>query len=205
MLFTLNQEETVKSTNEGSLKAKTAKAIAKKIKIDDVLNKVFPTIENGADYPFSTGAQWSTHDLVFHILSIIGPAEMTACTWSVAESVNSKLVDALEKGLITKISFLVDWRVQVRNPSFLAVAKQRFSDIRVSSCHAKAFTLINNSFSISCVCSSNFTNNPRIEAGHLSTSPIIANFHKEWIMAEINNAKPFGVDMRKISTHDERK
>jgi len=93
---------------------------------------------------------------------------------------------------------------KVRTPSFLAVARQQFADIRVSSCHAKAFALINDSWAISCVGSANFTNNPRIEAGHISTARNVAEFHADWIRAEIANAAPFGVDMRKAGKRDGR-
>jgi hypothetical protein len=57
---------------------------------------------------------------------------------------------------------------------------------------------------ISVVGSANFTSNPRIEAGHISTNPQTADFHAAWMMAEINNAAPFGVDMRKKGKADGR-
>jgi len=70
--------------------------------------------------------------------------------------------------------------------------------------HTRGGWLINDSWAISCVGSANFTNNPRIEAGHISTARNVAEFHADWSRAEIANAAPFGVDMRKAGKRDGR-
>lgn len=171
---------------------------------DAALRDAFPRIERGMDYPFASGGDWSTHDLLFHLLQIIGPAALTAATWSVAEHAAQKLIAALDEGSLTDIKFLVDWRVQVRTPGFMTLAKRHFTDIRVSSTHAKVFVLRNDEWNLSLVGSANLTNNPRIEAGHLSTNPDTANFHADWIEREIQNAAPFGMDMRKRGKKDGR-
>ena len=165
--------------------------------IEAILEDVFGTIQQGYEYPFATGALWSTHDLMGYILRQIGPAHITFATWSVAVAACDRLVSMQTKGEILSISDLVDWRVQVRTPGVMTLAKHAFSDIRVSSCHAKAFIMQNDEWDISIIGSANLTNNPRIECGHMSTSATVANFHKSWILAELNNSKPFGMDMRK--------
>lgn len=169
------------------------------------IGEAFGRFEQGRDYPYASGGDWSTTELVAYMLEQTGPAELIAATWSVAEHAAVKLNAMIEDGRLTAVEMLVDWRVQVRTPSFLAVARQKFSDIRVSSCHAKAFVVRNDEWALSCVGSANFTNNPRIEAGHISTSREVAHFHTEWIRAEIQNAAPFGVDMRKAGKRDGRK
>jgi len=187
-----------------SLKLKTT-TIHKFCKIDSKLNEVFDDFEKGYDYSYVSGAEWSTHDLIRFLISKIGPAELTAATWSVASHAAIRLIDMLKKKDFTAINMLVDWRVQVRTPDFLALARMNFANISVTSCHAKVFVLQNDNWSVSVVGSANFTNNPRIEAGHISTNVDTANFHKKWIMSEIKKAAPFGVDMRKVGKKDGRK
>jgi hypothetical protein len=66
------------------------------------------------------------------------------------------------------------------------------ADIRLTTCHAKIVVLQNQQWSVAIVGSANFTNNPRIEAGIVSTERAVGDFHRDWMLAEIANAKPFG-------------
>ena len=190
-------------TTESAIQTTTTAQNPKISPIDAILEDVFGTIKQGHDYPFATGALWSTHELMAYILRQIGPAHIVFSTWSIATSACDRLISMQSSGEILSISALVDWRVQVRTPGVLTLAKHAFSNIRVSSCHAKAFVMQNDNWNISIVGSANLTNNPRIECGHMSTSKTVADFHKSWIIAEINNSKPFGMDMRKAK-HDGR-
>lgn len=199
MLFELQPPPT------SAAEIKTRQQMARLCKTQERLESAFGEIKQGRDYPYATGAEWSTHDLIIYLLEQIGPAQLTAATWSVAEHAAHKLIGLMDEGKLTSIEMLVDWRVQVRTPAFMPIARSKFSRIHVSSCHAKSFTLTNENWAISCVGSANFTNNPRIEAGHLSTSREAADFHRRWIIAEIEKAAPFGVDMRKIGKNDGRK
>jgi len=182
----------------------SSKQAARLCKIRERLESAFGCFQAGTDYPYASGAEWSTHDLIVYMLDQIGPAHLTAATWSVAEHAAHKLIGLLESRQLLSVSMLVDWRVQVRTPGFLPIARSKFSRIHVSSCHAKCFVLHNDAWHLSCVGSANFTNNPRIEAGHISTSSETAEFHRRWIMDEITKAAPFGADMRKIGKKDGR-
>lgn len=195
----------LQKTGGRSAVVRSSKQSPKICRADIAVSEAFPKIEHGMDYPYCSGGEWSTHDLIFFLLSKIGPSNLTAATWSVSEAATHKLIEKMEDGLITGTHFLVDWRVRVRTPAFLAVAKHRFSDVRVGNCHAKIFVLDNPGWTVSVVGSANFTNNPRIEAGHLSTNEVIGNFHKNWIISEINRAEPFGCDMNAIGKADGRK
>jgi hypothetical protein len=122
----------------------------------------------------------------------------------VSEKASIELKGAMNAGRLLSVNFLVDWRVRVRCPSFLAIAKMHFSRVRVSNCHAKVFVLENEEWCVSVVGSANFTSNPRIEAGHVSTNPVVGVFHKNWILEEINTCRPFGCDMDKRGSKDGR-
>jgi hypothetical protein len=197
MLFDIKKTEYATAAKAGTISPRLISARS-------VVSAAFPVIEPETEYPFATGAEWSTHDLISHILETTGPAHLVACRWSMEAHAAEKLMILLGAGNLLSVSMLVDWRVQVRNPHALKLGEMNFAKIRVTSCHAKVFCLHNDTWSVSCVGSANFTNNPRIEAGHLSTSKKITDFHRAWILEEIDNAKPFGIDMRKAG-HDGRK
>jgi hypothetical protein len=180
------------------------KADPKLCKVAAALEAAFPTFERGKDYPFCTASEWSTHNLIFHLLKFTGPCHLVAATWSVSEKATVLLKYALERKQILSVRFLVDWRVRVRTPAFMALSKQGFGVVRVSNCHAKAFVLHNDDWSVSSVGSANFTNNPRIEAGHISTNPAVSAFHIRWINAEIERQEPFGMDLNNQGKSDTR-
>jgi hypothetical protein len=184
-------------TNEKAISIETAKSDCRIYSAQSKVASAFGTIEQGKDYPFASGSLWSTHDILRYILGFAGPCSLTMATWSIATAAADLLVDWKRSGLLNSVAMLVDWRVQVRTPGVLTLAKEHFTDIRVTCCHAKAFVMQNDTWNISLIGSANLTNNPRIECGHLSTSKTVADFHKSWILAEIANAKPFGLDMRK--------
>lgn len=156
------------------------------------LPELFPVFSKNTSYHFATAGLWSTHDLVFHILDIIGPAKLTFATWSMTEAPAQMIMSGLNSGFITKLNALFDVRIRVRNPQTFDYIKNNIGQhCRISSCHAKVSVLENDDWSVSIVGSANYTNNPRIEAGVISTDPSVANFHTDWIKREIANAKPF--------------
>jgi hypothetical protein len=184
-------------TTQSAISVKTSAQSPRLATVQKTIKEAFGRICQGHDYPYASGALWSTHDILEYILAQIGPADLTLCTWSVSIAAAEKLLQWKNAGTLRSVKMLVDWRVQVRTPGMMELAKKNSVDMRVSSCHAKAFILQNAEWSISMVGSANLTNNPRIECGHISTSEQVCNFHKAWILAEIENAKPFGIDMRR--------
>ena len=65
------------------------------------------------------------------------------------------------------------------------------NDIKAAKCHAKVTVIQNETWGISIVSSANYTRNPRIEAGVICNSKEIAEFHKNWIVNELNNTSDF--------------
>lgn len=158
----------------------------------DKCRQVIGKISMGDCIHYVSMGEWSLHDLVFHLLSITGPAEITMATWSVSEDAVRLMLKNIEHGLIKKLSLLLDWRVKVRRPEVLSLVKSNITEIRESSCHAKLAVIENDGWQICIVGSANLTNNPRIEAGVIHADKNAADFHKKWMDAEIRNADPFG-------------
>ena len=157
----------------------------------ETLDQCWPVLTPGQQIHYATAGLWSSHDLLFHLLAQTGPARVWIATWSMTEEPVRMLVQGIESALIQELHLLLDVRVQVRNPSVLAFARLQATRARTSICHAKVTVIENNNWAISIVGSANYTNNPRIEAGVMGEGRQTADFHRQWIDAELQKANPF--------------
>ena len=148
-------------------------------------------VRPGESIHYATAGDWSTHDLLLHLIGQIGPAHVTASTWSISEPAVRHLVRALADGRILSLRMLVDWRVGQRSPEALQLARANAARLAMVNCHAKVSVLCNDRWSIAVVGSANYTNNPRIEAGVIAVDEAVAAFHRGWIEAELAGARPF--------------
>ncbi len=169
-------------------KEKTTTALGK---ITERVQEVIGAVAMGDTIHYVSLAEWSMHDLLFHLLRQTGPADVYVATWSVSEDAVRQLIAKVNDGSIRKISGVFDWRVKLRNPEALALAKFNIADIRLTTCHAKVTVIENDHWSIVIVGSANYTNNPRIEAGVISCDKTAAEFHKTWMLEELKRSDPF--------------
>jgi hypothetical protein len=161
----------------------------------DTLAELLPVIERGRSYHYASAGLWSVHDLLFHLLRQTGPADVWIATWSMTEDSVRMLVQGLESGLLRSMRLLIDARVTRRNASAYAFVQAHADQVRVTACHAKVTVIQNDDWAISINGSPNYTNNPRIESGVVTTDPAVASFHRDWIEAEMSKLKPFGSDL----------
>lgn len=176
-----NPEEQFEPTGEMMVRERTTEPLTIMAKGMKKLEELFPQLHPDRDLHFMSHGEWSTHELIMHLLTKIGPADLYFTTWSLKEYPVRLLMGALENKQLLSITALLDARVRVRNPEVLHLAKAQFTKIREYDCHAKVFVLENSQWKISLVGSANMTNNPRVEACVLSTHPDVAAFHKSWI------------------------
>lgn len=172
----------------------TAQAFAEnfvKCTVRQALVDCFPDIRQGYSYDFVSLSEWSTHEMVFHLLSLIGPANLYVATWSMSETPARMLVEAMQTGVIGELHCLFDYRIKVRYPSVHDYVKQHFTTCGIGNSHAKVTVLMNDEWAIRIVGSSNYTNNPRIEAGVLSAGRAVSELHRDWILAELRGENPF--------------
>lgn len=183
--------EEKKEPKSRSLKTKSKK-IDKKIGLENsICSDVIGKLEKDSIIQFVTKGEWSTHDLIFHILNQIGSAELTIATWSVTSPVVSQIANMIDKGMITKLDGLFDWRMKVRCPEAEQFMKFNCANIRLVNCHAKVTVIKNDNWSITIVGSANLTNNPRIESGVIFTDKETADFNLEWMRGELKDGKRF--------------
>lgn len=161
----------------------------------DTLTELLPIIERGHSYHYASAGLWSVHDLLFHLLRQTGPADVWIATWSMTEDSVRMLVQGLESGLLRSMRLLIDARVTRRNAAAYAFVTAHADQVRVTACHAKVTVIQNEQWAISINGSPNYTNNPRIESGVVTTDPAVAGFHRDWIEAEMSKLKPFGAEL----------
>ncbi len=159
----------------------------------DEIAKVIGVPKMGQCIHFTTGGRWSAHNLLHYLIGFTGPVKIWLSTYTISEDAVRLLSNMLDAGSIIELHALIDKRFDGRNPRAMQFAKQRFNNLKLRDCHAKVTVLFNDEWAISMVGSANYSNNPRIERGTLFCSHQAASFDKNWIEAEINNEKPFGV------------
>lgn len=140
-----------------------------------------------------TRSSWSTPHLIDHLIRQIGPAEVYVSTWSVKEQAVRTLLRLLDSGAITRLHGLFDERIRVQCPQAHQLIESQLTDIRLTKIHAKLTVLINNAWAVGISASANLTRNPRIESYVISSHRAIAEFYRDTIVAELNEANPFSI------------
>lgn len=161
----------------------------------DKAREVIGNLNQGDIIHYVTAGEWSMHELLDHVLKQSGPAVVYTASWSISEDGCRYLLKLVESGAITELKMLFDWRIKVRTPAVLALAKLNCAEVKLSQCHAKVTSILRKKLSCAIVGSANYTNNPRIEAGVIDCSASAAEFHKTWIESAFTTADPF--EMRK--------
>ena len=150
----------------------------------DVIADVLGTIKQKEVIHLVSAGAWSTHELLMYLLGITGPARVLIATWTMTETPARSILDAMQAGLITDMKCIMDVRME-KKPAVLQLAKFNMSQVRLSQSHAKVFVIQNDEWGISVSGSMNFTENPRIEQGVISTNKAIAEFHSHWMHHEM--------------------
>ena len=131
--------------------------------------------------------------VIAHLADQIGPVDLMFATWSVSDASLARLLTAIQKGAIRSCRAIFDWRVKVRKPNAHTMISAALpnADIRLTSSHAKVYIMRNGDRAITVVSSANLTSNPRIEASVITDNIDVYEWHKQWMEAELSNAKPF--------------
>lgn len=156
----------------------------------DVQN-AFPNLTKDTIRHFFTCGHWSSHELLYHILQMTGPAKVMISVWSISETAARLLIDLLENGLITELTAVLDYRSKNRHPGAYQLANHSFTKLNTMVCHAKITVIQNEQWDVTINGSANYTNNPRPEAGYVDTHKTTAEFYATYIQQMINNSNPF--------------
>lgn len=151
------------------------------------------SIEHNRHYHFSTGGQWSMHELMTYLLSITGPADIWKSTWAISEDPVRAIMDLQARKIVRSIKCIFDHKVKEQKSKAYLLAQSNFDHVTLTHCHAKVTVIRNERWSISVSGSANDTRNPRIERGVICTVPEIAEEDIRWMEAVMNGEKIFKV------------
>lgn len=152
----------------------------------------FPELNNGESIAYMSAGRWSAHDLLFYLLSITGPAKVYFTTWAINEIAARLLAKAKETGLISELYFVLDRRIEIRNPNVLQLVKAISDKYIFIDCHAKNFVIENDKWIITNIGSANMSNNKRIESGVILTDRETGNQFKQLIIDLISKKNVLG-------------
>ena len=104
-----------------------------------VIGDLYPGMEI---YGFTKG-QFCCINILEHVLSQTGPADVVICTWSAASGDIRAAHQMLKLGNIKSLKFIVDFSFKSRKPQFCQELIETFGadSIRVTSIHAKFMTI----------------------------------------------------------------
>ena len=135
---------------------------------------------------FSDG-DWSSHDLLFYLLNISGPAKVYFSTWAFSEYAIRQLYNMIQEGHIIELHGIFDYRNGIRKPAELQFLKHITTDIKAAKCHAKMISIVNDAWGIAVIGSANFTRNPRLESGTIFSWRSVAEDARDLIIRVLND------------------
>ena len=160
-------------------------------KSPEKLQHLLDALKTGNDVHYVSKGDWSMHDLVMQLLQQYQPAEVFITTYALREFSMRQLILAQHRGEISGIKMIVDYRAPIRTPTVYQMIKMNANAIFLAAIHAKITVLRSPQGCVSIVGSANWTSNPRIEAGVVSTNASLAAFHIDWIEKIMQNAEIF--------------
>ena len=146
---------------------------------------------SGKDVHFISSGKWSLYDLLIALLPFCSPAVLYLSTYSLTEFSARILARNVSEGHLSAVHILLDKRAKVRYPEVYQLAGNISNRIRLMEVHAKVMVLQSADRIVTVVGSANWTENPRIEAGILTTNPEVGNFHKMWLDKAIEHGTVF--------------
>ena len=151
------------------------------------IKKALADIQPENAYQFWTEGKWHLHNLIqFVATNYCGPSELWLTSWTVTEEPARVLVGMKEKGLLTSINCLFDYRIRDRKPKPLQLLLNATETHNYTRIHAKAAVLWNDTKPACIVGSSNLSANPRNEAGTLFTQIDLCRANRDYINKKIN-------------------
>jgi len=160
-------------------------------KSPDKLQALLSSLHKEKHIHYVSDGDWSTHDMINQLLKEYKPAELFITTYAIREFSIRQLVMAMERKDLISINLILDYRAKVRTPEVYQLASLNMNKIFLTSIHAKVTVMRSCKGCVTIVGSSNLTSNPRIEAGVISLSETVANFHINWIQKVMDHAEIF--------------
>lgn len=138
---------------------------------------------------FVSDGNWSMYDfLIAAVLELGKSCNVWITTYSMTELSARVLAQMKDKGEISDLHLLMDYKSKMRYPEVDQLIRNVASSIGLTHLHAKVLVINNGNKFITMLGSANWTKNPRIETGVIDTSTYIALGHINWITQKISQS-----------------
>ena len=148
-------------------------------------------LSDGKTIFFVTAGSWAMHDLLHYVLNITGPAEVKCFTWAVSIPGAQEIIKMISSGLITKCDFMAHYLMRKMCAEAMAMLQNHCHKCVGACNHSKGFILKNDRWRVSCIASANYSNNPTIEGGALTTNPDVYAMNEKWLNPIFENEDDF--------------
>lgn len=140
--------------------------------------EVIGPIQKGIEITGITNGQFSLIDILEHVLTEIGPADVLISTWTMGIYDMGAAEKFCKNGAIRSIRWLVDPSMFGRRPEIAGKLIQAFGaeSFRAVNNHAKFATLVSERFSVCIRSSMNLNPNKRLENFDVTESPEVTAF-----------------------------
>jgi len=143
--------------------------------------KQFTAIDQDKSYTIVSFGQWSLKHVVFHLLKMVGAAEVYSTTYGLGPSSARGIVSGIKSGMISNFNFLYDHKIKTYKVEAHDICISNFP-VKLAAIHAKVTVLLNDNWGVSITGSANWSDsNNKIETTVISTNRKLAEFHKKWI------------------------
>lgn len=148
-------------------------------------------------FGFNKG-QFSFIDLIEAALAYTGPAEVTVATWTAADADLQRVASQMENDTIRKITWIVDYSFETRQPAFCRTLRNLFGDecIRTTASHSKFGLISAGDWRIVLQTSMNLNQNKRLENFWIGDDPDLFDAYSA-LVAEIFAIQPNGTQFDK--------
>ncbi len=155
--------------------------------------KLFPDgIRSGLTIPFVHKGKWAVHELLPLFVSRMGKIDVKIATFNISEDSLRPLFFMLDRKEINSLTLLLDMNVKRHKLDLLLFAANITPDIRLASTHMKVMLVEHADIKIGVVGSANLNNNPRYEAGFISTDAVYYDyFMRAYTDVFLNDSLPF--------------
>ncbi len=157
----------------------------------DLLKLIFDELTPNKHIDFCTAGELSIHQIIQYALNLTGPADVYLSSWTIKEDPARALLFLKETGKIKQLFGVFDHRLNSDDAKHFHLIEKAFTQYVLTKNHSKVVVIIGQNLSICIVGSANLSNNPRIEAGFISTYSPTVEFHKQWMEQVLSGKKVY--------------
>lgn len=134
-------------------------------------NQISIRLKPDSTIPYVSDADFSTHELIAHLLDQTGPACVRISSFSITETAIRSFLHLQESGMITSLTCLFDLSVKRYRVGLLFFASNVVSEIGMTNIHAKLVFIENENWKVVVITSANLNINDKKEAGVIISNP----------------------------------